>query len=202
MPPACLAAVLGCDWVVLRRRPRWIVSGIFDHPAHLATAALVLLNLAPRPRGWGRGFLAGSLLPDVDHIPLALREEHPALDDPRPVSHCLLAIVPVAALAAALRSRPLAGAAAGMLAHFARDLGVGTGVPLAWPVSRRALRVPYRVYAGACAVLAVRAVLRAGAGNALDEATAGKARRCARGFRITRGRMPNFRRSGSLPRGL
>jgi hypothetical protein len=198
VPLGCLAAVLGCDWVVLRSRPRWIVSGIFDHPAHLATAALVLLNLAPRPRGWGRGFLAGSLIADVDHLPLALREEHPTLDDPRPVSHCLLAIAPVAAVAGARRSPQLAGVAAGMLAHFARDLGVGTGVPLAWPVSRRALRVPYPVYAGACAALAFRAALRAGARNALDAATAGKARR----FRITRGRMPNLRRSGSLPRGL
>jgi LexA-binding, inner membrane-associated putative hydrolase len=168
VPVGCLAVVLGCDWVLLRRRPRWILSGIFDHPAHLATAGLMLLNLPPRPRGWVAGFLAGSLVADVDHLPLALREEHPSLDDPRPVSHCLLAVAPVTASAAALRSRPLGGAAAGMLAHFARDLGVGTGVPLAWPISRRALRVPYAVYGGACAVLAARAALRAGAPNALD----------------------------------
>jgi LexA-binding, inner membrane-associated putative hydrolase len=156
----CLATVAVADYVIVRHRPRWIVSGLLDHPAHLATAGLVALNLTARSRDWTAGFLAGSLLPDVDHVPLALRREHPSPDDPRPVSHCLLAITPVAGLAAATASAPLAGAAAGMLAHFARDLGVGTGVPLAWPVSSHSVRVPYPLYAAACLLLCVGGLTR------------------------------------------
>jgi inner membrane protein len=154
----CLGAILLADHVIRHREPPWLVAGMFDEPAHLATAGLVLLNLRPRSHPWSAGFMAGALLPDVDHIPLALQPVHPAPEDPRPVSHCLLAVAPVAALAAARRSEALAGAAAGMLAHFARDLAVGTGVPLAWPVTARAARVPHRLYRTACALLALRAL--------------------------------------------
>jgi hypothetical protein len=73
------------------------------------------------------------------------------------VSHCLLAVAPAAALATATQSERLHGLAAGMVAHFARDLGVGTGVPLLWPATSRSLRVPYAVYAGACTLAAARA---------------------------------------------
>jgi membrane-bound metal-dependent hydrolase YbcI (DUF457 family) len=147
--------------VIHRRRPRWILVGLFDHPAHAATAGLVLVNLSPRSRGWRTAFLAGSLLPDLDHVPLVLRPVRPTLDDPRPLSHCLAAVAPVAGLAAATGDPRFAAAAGGMLAHFARDLGVGTGVPLLWPASRRPLRVPYPVYAAACVLLALRGLREA-----------------------------------------
>jgi hypothetical protein len=140
----CLATIALADYVIQRRKPRWIVAGLFDHPAHIATAMLI------HPRG-DAAYLAGSLLPDLDHVPLALRRAHPSLDDPRPVSHCLLAVAPVAAVNRAV--------AAGMLAHFARDLGVGTGVPLLWPASRRSIRVPHSLYAAGCLLLAGRATL-------------------------------------------
>ena len=129
---AALATIAVADYVIHRRTPRWIVIGMFDHPAHVATA--VLLNRNPTP-----AYLAGSLLPDVDHIPLALRLVHPNPGDPRPVTHCLLTVAPVAAL-----NRD---AAKGMLAHYVRDLGVGTGVPLLWPLTRRSLKLPYVAYA-------------------------------------------------------
>lgn len=128
----CLATIAVADYVIHRRRPRWIVVGMFDHPAHVATALLLRRNPTP-------SYLAGSLLPDLDHIPLALRVVHPNPDDPRPVTHCLLTVAPVALL-----NRE---AAMGMLAHFVRDLGVGTGTPLLWPLSRRPVRVPYAAYA-------------------------------------------------------
>jgi hypothetical protein len=153
----CLAVIAVADHAIRRRTMPWLVTGMFDHPAHVATAGLVLLNAPPRSRGWSAGFLAGSLLPDLDHVPLALQPPHPAPGDPRPLSHCLLAVAPVAALAAARRSEPLAGTAAGMLAHFGRDLGVGTGVPLAWPATARSVRVPYPLYLGGCVLLALRA---------------------------------------------
>jgi hypothetical protein len=128
----CLATIAVADYVIQRRNPRWIVAGMFDHPAHVATALLLRRNPTP-------AYLAGSLLPDLDHVPLALRVVHPEPDDPRPVTHCLLTVAPVA-----LKSPD---AAKGMLAHFVRDLGVGTGVPLLWPLSGRHVRVPYAAYA-------------------------------------------------------
>ena len=152
----CLATIAAADYTLHRRKPRWLLIGVFDHPAHVATAALVALNAPGRPARWTAAFMVGSLLPDLDHVPLVLRERHPTADDPRPVSHCLLAVAPVAALAGLTQSERLHGAASGMVAHYVRDLGVGSGVPLLWPVTNRSLRVPYAVYATACAALAGR----------------------------------------------
>ena len=139
-----LAAVAAADWKIHKRRPRWIVVGLFDEPAHLATAALVLVNLPPRSPRWSAGFMAGALLPDLDHVPLALARVHPDIDHPRPITHCLLALAPLAVAGVVARgpAREYArGAAAGGLAHFARDLAVGTGVTLLRPLSRRSFRV-------------------------------------------------------------
>ncbi|MGH3100260.1 MAG: hypothetical protein ACRDPU_04680, partial [Thermoleophilia bacterium] len=55
------------------------------------------------------------------------------------------------------RREALAGAAAGTLAHFARDLAVGTGVALLKPLTGRSFKVPYPLYVGALAALAARA---------------------------------------------
>jgi membrane-bound metal-dependent hydrolase YbcI (DUF457 family) len=159
----CLAAVAVADWTIHHERPRWILAGLLDEPAHLATGALVLVNLPARPPRWSVGFLAGALLPDLDHVPLALSRVHPDIDHPRPVTHCLLAIAPLALIGAAARgpAREYAlGAAAGGFAHFARDLAVGTGVTLLRPVSRRSFRVPYALYGAALAALTVRALRR------------------------------------------
>lgn len=155
---ACAATIAGADYVLKRRRPPWLVVGLFDHPAHAATAALVLLNAPAQPGDRAVAFVAGSLVPDLDHLPLLFRDALPTVDDPRPVSHCLLAVVPVAGAAAATRSPRLAALAAGMVAHFARDLAVGTGVPLLWPATSRSFGVRYRFYAAACASLAARAM--------------------------------------------
>jgi membrane-bound metal-dependent hydrolase YbcI (DUF457 family) len=152
----CLATIAGADYVLYRRKPRWILVGLFDHPAHLATAGLFVLNAPLRPRRWKVAFLIGSVLPDLDHVPLALSTQHPSTDDPRPLTHCLLAVAPVAALAGLTQSERLHGAAAGMAAHFLRDLGVGTGVPLLWPATRRSVGMPYAAYAVACALAAGR----------------------------------------------
>jgi membrane-bound metal-dependent hydrolase YbcI (DUF457 family) len=169
----CLATIAVADKVIFRRRLPWLLVGFFDHPAHVATAGLAALGLGPRPRDWTTGLLVGSLLPDVDHVPLAVSRVHPTLDDPRPVTHCLLAVAPVAVIAALRNDRRLRGAAWGMLAHFARDVGVGTGVPLLWPVTRRSFRVPYSVYAAGCVALALRGVLAANLQNHAERANLG-----------------------------
>jgi LexA-binding, inner membrane-associated putative hydrolase len=150
---ACLATIAVADYVILRHPPRWHAIALFDHPAHVATAILI--------GGPGRGtdpvYLAGSLLPDVDHIPMALGSPSPG--DPRPKTHSI-----VGPLAVAPFSRRLAG---GMLAHLARDLGMKPGVPLFAPVSDRAVRIPYALYAGA---LIAAAVWCAGPGSAARSA--------------------------------
>ena len=158
---ACLAAVAAADLVLSRKRPPWILVGVFDEPAHLATAGVVLANLRPSSAEWAAGFIAGAALPDLDHVPLALSRVHPSVDDPRPVTHCLLAVAPLFAAAQLQPPGPrrdaLAGAAAGTLAHFARDLAVGTGVALLQPLSGRSFKVPYPLYLGALVALAARA---------------------------------------------
>lgn len=160
---ASLSAVATADWTIQRRRPPWILVGLLDEPAHLATAALVRINLPPRSEEWSAGFAAGALLPDLDHVPLALSRVHPDIDDPRPVTHCMLALAPPALLALVTRGRAreyALGAAAGGLAHFARDLAVGTGLPLLRPLDRRSLKLPYPLYAASLVALAVRAAHR------------------------------------------
>jgi membrane-bound metal-dependent hydrolase YbcI (DUF457 family) len=154
----CLATIAAADTVLHRTKPPWITLGFFDHPAHLATAGLIALNAPARPRRWTTAFMAGALLPDVDHIPLALKRPHPEAGDARPFSHCLLTIAPVAALARTTQSERLHGLASGMAAHYLRDLGVGSGVALLWPAARRSFRVPYPAYAGVCVALAVLAL--------------------------------------------
>ena len=158
----CLATIVAADAVIRERKPRWILTGLLDHPAHVATAGLMLLNATPRSGRWTLGFLAGSLLPDVDHIPLALRPQHPTGDDPRPVSHCVSAVAPLAIAGLASGREDLRGAAAGCLAHFVRDVATGPGAPLLWPLTGRVLRIPYPAYAALCVLMASRATLDSG----------------------------------------
>jgi hypothetical protein len=126
----CLAVIAFADYVILRHPPRWHAIALFDHPAHVATAIL----LGGRRLGTDPVYLAGSLLPDLDHIPAALG--NPELGDPRPNT---------------LVSRRVA---AGVAAHFVRDLALDPGVPLLWPFTGRQLRLPYAAYAALLTALA------------------------------------------------
>jgi hypothetical protein len=126
----CLATIAVADYVIVRRTPRWHAVALFDHPAHVATA---LLLAGPRLRS-DPAYLVGSLLPDVDHIPAAFRS--PKAGDPRPKTHSLYAPLAVAPFSPKL--------AAGMLAHFVRDLALGPGLPL---FGGRHYRLPYGAYA-------------------------------------------------------
>ena len=160
---AAVTTVLAADLTIRHARPPWLLVGVFDEPAHVATAALVLLNLPERSPEWSAGFMAGSVMPDVDHVPLVFSRTLPQVDDPRPVTHGLLALALPTLIGAAARG-PLReyarGAAAGGLAHFARDLAVGTGVTLLRPLTRRSFRVPHSLYSAAMVALAVRAQIK------------------------------------------
>ncbi|MBN1528275.1 MAG: metal-dependent hydrolase [Thermoleophilaceae bacterium] len=156
---AAALVVAGADLVLHLRRPRWILIALFDHPAHVATAALMALNLRDRSPRWHAGFLAGSLLPDVDHIPLAIGE-HPTPETRRPATHSLLAVAPLFALARASRSELADGTAWGTLAHFARDVAVPPGAPLLKPFREEDVLLPYAAYALALVGLAGMAMTR------------------------------------------
>jgi inner membrane protein len=160
---ASVATVLAADWTIRKVRPPWLLIGLLDEPAHVATAALVLVNLPERSPEWSAGFMAGSVLPDVDHVPLLFSRTLPQVDDPRPVTHGLLALAAPTVIGA-VASGPLRdyarGAAAGGLAHFARDLAVGTGVTLLRPLTRRSFRVPHPLYTAALVALAIRGASR------------------------------------------
>lgn len=148
-----LATIAAADWFILRRRPRWILIGLADEPAHLATAVLVLLNLPRRPRREVALVLLGAVAIDADHVPLVLRTQHPEAGDPRPLTHSLL--VP-----AALAATGQQAAALGVAAHYLRDLASDAGVPAAAPLSDRTITVPYAAYALAMTALAIRAARR------------------------------------------
>ena len=78
--------------------------------------------------------LIASVAIDLDHIPLHLGFGNP---HQRPVTHSLatVAVVVVAAAASSRHRAVLAGATAGLLVHFARDIAEGPpGVRMLWPL--------------------------------------------------------------------
>jgi inner membrane protein len=161
-----VAAIGGLDAVISARRWPVPVLAALDWPAHVATAALVLLA-APRPpvgraAGWA---LVGSVAIDLDHVPLYLGLDPVAGPNQRPLSHSLTTsalLLGGSRLARGRARTALSGLATGTLLHFVRDIGTGPGVPLFWPLSRRNLRIPYPTY---LAPVAAAALARAVAGR-------------------------------------
>jgi len=137
-----------------------LVGGLIDEPAHLATALLVQANLENPDPVWAASLVAGSVAPDVDHVPLIPVRHTIKADDPRPALHTLFAPAAVAAAGCFARERTrqaLLGLAAGICAHFLRDLATGTGLAVIQPLARRRIRLPRRSYQAAMMLLAWRA---------------------------------------------
>src|SRR5436190_17952 len=82
----------------------WLVAGMADEPAHLATAVLVLANLPGGGPAWSAGYAAGAVAVDTDHLPLIPRRHKLGTSDPRPAAHTLLTPAGVATAAAFTRS--------------------------------------------------------------------------------------------------
>jgi inner membrane protein len=152
-PAAALVAVVLLDVALAARSWPIPVEAALDEPAHLLTAWL-LLSAAGVRRGpvllWA---LAGSVLIDLDHVPLYLGAPVTA-GGGRPVSHSLAFLLALLAAAWAWRSQRLrlAGLAAGVGLHVVRDVALGPGVPLLWPVVAESVRVPYPAYLGVLVV--------------------------------------------------
>ena len=161
---AALGVVFAADALIAATDPPWLVGGALDEPAHLATAALVLTALPPRPAPWTAGFLAGSVAVDADHIPLIPARARITTGTRRPGGHSLVTALAAGGLALALRGagrQAAAGGAAGVCAHFARDVASARGVALARPLSDVEVRVPWAAYAAAMVALAGISVRRA-----------------------------------------
>jgi inner membrane protein len=141
--PILLAVVaLAFDAADRRDGSSILATGALDEPAHLATGALGLLALScfiAAPRRFYVAGLITSVAIDLDHIPLFFFGV--GNPDQRPVTHSLTTVVVVVAAAAASRRHRavLAGAAVGLLIHFARDIAEGPpGVRMLWPLSNSA----------------------------------------------------------------
>src|SRR5690349_4460810 len=135
--PVLLAAVALAFDAADRRVPFSILaSGALDEVAHLATGALGLLALScfiDVPRRFYVAGLIASVAIDLDHIPQYLGVGNPYQ---RPITHSLATVAAVVVAAAASRRHRavLAGLAAGLLIHFARDIAEGPpGVRVLWP---------------------------------------------------------------------
>lgn len=122
-------------------------TGLLDEISHLATAALGLLVLAcllDLPRRFYAAALIASVAIDLDHIPdyLGLLGD----EAQRPFTHSLATVAVCAGAAAASRRHRavLAGAAAGLMLHFARDIVEGSpGVRMLWPLQQTAWTASY-----------------------------------------------------------
>lgn len=162
--PLLLAALALAFDAVDRTIPFGVwTTGPVDEVAHLSTAALGLLVLArfiDAPRRFYIAALIASVAIDLDHIPLYLG----LLGDTaqRPVTHSLSTVAVFAAAAAASRRHRavLAGVAAGLVLHFARDIAEGyPGVRLFWPIQGTSWMVGYWWFLGMIVVFTAARLL-------------------------------------------
>ncbi|SNR77188.1 metal-dependent hydrolase [Blastococcus mobilis] len=149
-PVAAVAVICALDAVQAARSWAVPVVGVLDEPAHLLTAWVLLAALPfGRPRGWLPWALAGSVLIDVDHLPLYLGSADVAAAGGRPFSHSSATLAVLALIAGGARGRAriaLLGLATGVTLHLVRDLATGPGVPLFWPLRQTSVEVPYGAY--------------------------------------------------------
>ncbi len=166
--PTFLVLIVALDVVQYSRNWPVPVVGLLDEPAHLLTAALVLLALPTRfwqrNAGW---VLLGSVALDIDHVPLFLGDAGFAVDGGRPPTHSLVTVVVLILGAAAVPGlrRGLGAFALGVGLHLLRDVATGPGIPLLWPLARAVVTVPYLAYLTLLGLLTGLALVRAGLGH-------------------------------------
>lgn len=163
VPPAAVVAVGGLDAALQTRDWSVPVMGMLDDSAHVATAGVILAALLPqhaaRLAPWA---LAGSVLIDLDHVPLYAWGALSTGPDRRPGTHSLITVAALGLAAAAIpRLRtPLSGLALGVLLHFVRDIGTGPGLPVLWPAARKSFRVRYASYSLPLSAMAAVTAIR------------------------------------------
>jgi inner membrane protein len=150
---------------------RWpiLLEGPRDEASHLLTAWIILAAVLPWRGRFGVWALVGSVVIDLDHIPLYVWGIGASTDGGRPVTHSLGTVFVLLALAGSTRRlrSPLLGLGLGVALHLVRDVATGPGVPLLWPVNSVNVLVPYPFYGVLLALGTAGAALRlAGASRA------------------------------------
>lgn len=175
---ACYA--FGTDWLTGWHGMGFVMRGMLDWPAHLATTlvilgALVRVRKALPDQRFGWAMLACSVLIDLDHLPLEFGSGILTNGTPRPYTHALWTVIALIlgwAIARFFairsgRSRPasveliLAGAAWGLAAHFIRDIATAP-MSFWWPTTDMAVQVPYWWYVVALPVIIAIGPIRRG----------------------------------------
>lgn len=155
--------IAALDLVHMSREWPTPVVALLDEPAHLTTARLLLTASRVRPAGEALAWtLVGSVLIDLDHVPMFLGKLQRSGREQRPLTHSGVTSLVLLAAAAATRGRvrpALAGLSLGVALHLVRDLGTG-GIPLLWPLSGTDVRVPYAAYAAVLGGAVTAAALR------------------------------------------
>jgi inner membrane protein len=169
LPWLCLAAVFLVDFGARRCPPTTTAQlGTVDEVAHEATAILTIAavcGLAPKVFK-DPGVVAaavGAIVIDLDHVPQLLGYDFLTRGTERPYTHSLLtpAVLGAAALACPARRRIFIGLSTGVGIHFLRDVATGPGIPLAFPLSKSMVLLPYGTYAAVLGAFAARASFRA-----------------------------------------
>jgi inner membrane protein len=156
-----LVLILVIDRWLLGEAHTLLATGIADETAHLSTMVILLLAFPMlRNTGFIAGCLAGSVMIDLDHIPLYLGSNVLTEATNRPFTHGFLTMGIVLAIAMVAgqpwRSIGL-GLVAGLAAHFLRDMGTSTaGVPLLWPITDTGFLLPYPLYIAVLAAALLR----------------------------------------------
>lgn len=159
------------DWLTGWHDMNFVMRGLLDWPAHLATALVILGAMIRVRRGlpdqrFGWTMLACSVLIDVDHLPAELGFDGLTNGTPRPYTHALWVVIVLVLAWVTVRffmvrcgqSRRLtvelvlSGAAWGIAAHFVRDIATAP-MSFWWPVTNVAVEVPYWWYVVALAVI-------------------------------------------------
>jgi inner membrane protein len=161
-PVAAVAVVVLVDAALTARSWSAPAEALLDESAHLLTAWLFLAAAGVRRRAVVLAVLAGSVLIDLDHVPLYLGVHGVAPGGGRPVVHSLLtaAVLLLVSLAWRRRAASLVALAAGVCLHLVRDVATGPGVPALWPLVTDSLRVPHPVYLAGLGAVALVACLR------------------------------------------
>lgn len=157
------AYAFGTDRLISWHGLDFVLRGLIDEPAHIATALVVLGAIArfrgspPDPR-FCATMLICSVLIDVDHLPAEFGSNALTNGTPRPYTHALWTVLVLIAAWAIVRYQArrnghpaataefvLAGAAWGLAAHFLRDIATAP-MSFWWPISNMSVEVPYWWY--------------------------------------------------------
>jgi membrane-bound metal-dependent hydrolase YbcI (DUF457 family) len=166
-----LIPILAIDLYFELFTPGWFVIAILDETAHILTSFIFLIIASQWVNRWiVLSVLAGTILIDVDHIPLLLSTTDFSSIENRPVTHSVLPVLLLILPLAFRRCRDgvtgyvFLGLVAGVVIHLFRDLATG-GIPLLWPFASGTFEIRYFVYVLTCVLLGLIPLVRSMSGR-------------------------------------